>query len=124
MAIPCQGFTLTWGGTALQEIKTLEFQRSLEWQDTGMARSGRAGSGYRLAGSIRLTGLAPTVLDEKQFGLAREMTISVPYGTSTMTLFSGWALYDGQAANATPNDAMSFAHTFKVWYADKALSTN
>lgn len=123
MAIPCQGFTFTWGGSALSEIRSLEFERQLEWQESGMSRNGRSGSGYKLNGAIRLIGFAPTVLNQSQFGLGNTLTISVPYGTTAMTLFSGYALYAGQAASATVNEAVSFAHTFKVWTATKALST-
>lgn len=110
MAIPAQGFTFTWGDTALQEVQTLEF-------DLAAAAAQQQGRGFgnrRIQGTVRLASTSPAVLDSSQYLRSRTLTIVAPTPSGAVTVFSGSCQYDGVSVRASANEAVRFAYQFTL----------
>lgn len=121
MPIPCQGFTFTYGGAQLAEIQTLELDYATNFGELTLNRSG--GVSAASTGTIVLNGTSPQGMSQSQYRYGGTLTIACPKGTSTLTLFQGYCLYDGMAVRARANEAVSFAYRFRVWSMAKALTT-
>lgn len=99
MAIPCQGITITWGGTAFSEITSFAYNyggNSIGRDKTDIGRAviaclGTANTSTVFHGEVRQ--LVAT-------GGGHNLTVD--------------ALWDSVAANATRNDVTSFAVTFRL----------
>ena len=109
MAIPCQGFTFTWGGSSLSEVRELEVDllrglpqgRTVAWTPT--------------AGEVRLIGFSIANLPTSEYGRRKRLTITAPTGgTSTLTVFDADCVYQDVNIRATANDAVRFAYVFRV----------
>jgi hypothetical protein len=110
MAIPCQGFTFTWGGSALLEIKEMELNLT-----RGLPQ-GRSVVWTSQNGDVRLLSLARVNLPDSEYGKRRTLNITCPVSTSggTVTLLNVDCIYQDTLTNASANDAVQFAHVFKV----------
>lgn len=111
MAIPCQGFTFTWGGQTLSEVQELEIdlQRGLPL--------GRTTTWTPTLGEVRLLGFSITNLPTSEYGRRKRLTIQCPASTAgggAVTLFDSDCIYQDTNTRANANDAVRFAHTFRV----------
>lgn len=116
MAIPCQGFTFTWGELPLLQVAELEIamQRGLPVARTVIWTPN--------IGEVRLIGFSPLNLSLAEYGKRKRLTIVAPvpqhlqglYGGATMTLLDSDCIYQDVNNTAASNDAIRFAYTFKV----------
>lgn len=110
MAIPCQGFTFTWGTATLLEVRQLEvnYQR-------GMPTS-RTTRWSGTPGSLSVIGFAATGLPETEYGRKRRLTITAPVNKQggTITLLDRDCIYTDMAVRATANEAVEFAYSFML----------
>jgi hypothetical protein len=111
MAIPCQGFTLTWGGQTLQEVQAAEvdlFQGELP--------QGRTVAWTPNVGDVRLLGFSVANLSTAEYGKRKTLRIQSPAGTAggSLTLLESDCIYNGYRVDSLVNDAVRFAFTFRV----------
>jgi hypothetical protein len=111
MPIPCQGFTLTWGGQTLQEIQAAEvdlFQGELP--------QGRTVIWTPNIGDVRLLGFSGANLSTAEYGKRKTLKIDSPAGTAggSLTLLEVDCIYSGYRVDSLVNDAVRFAYTFRV----------
>ena len=110
MAIPCQGFTFTWGGQTLSEVQELEIdlQRGLPL--------GRTTTWTPTLGEVRLLGFSITNLPTSEYGRRKRLVIQCPPTAAggTLVLFDADAIYQDANIRANANDAVRFAHVFRV----------
>lgn len=108
MAIPCQGFTFTWGALPLYEVQELEvdLQRDLP--------SGRTTVWTPSLGEIRLLGFSAVNLGSAEYGIRRRLTITVPPSLAggSVTVFDADCIYRDTIVTAATNGAVTFAHVF------------
>lgn len=111
MAIPCQGFTFTWGGQTLSEVQALEADLY-----RGELPQGRTTTWTPNIGDVRLIGFSLTNLGTSDYGKRKTLTITCPPTTSggSVTLFSADCIYSGYRVDSQANDAVRFAFTFRV----------
>jgi hypothetical protein len=110
MAIPCQGFTFTWGGSALAEVQSLEadvYQGNLP--------EGRTTVWTSKLGEVRLLGFSLQSL-ASGYGTRKRLIIQSPASTAggSVTLFDYDCIYSGYRVESTANDAVRFAFTFTI----------
>lgn len=112
MPIPCQGFTFTWGGTALTEVQELEADIA-----RGLPR-GRETAWTPTLGEVRLLRFAPGGVPASDYGKRRRLVIQGPAGklpaAGSMTYFDADCIYQDVNISAAANDAMRFAYVFRV----------
>jgi hypothetical protein len=111
MPIPCQGFTLTWGGQTLQEVQSLEidlFQAELP--------QGRTVIWTPNIGDVRLLGFSAANLSTAEYGKRKTLKIDSPAGTAggSLTLLEVDCIYSGYRVDSLVNEAVRFAYTFRV----------
>ena len=110
MAIPCQGFTFTWGGQTLSEVQELEIdlQRGLPL--------GRTTTWTPTLGEVRLLGFSITNLPTSEYGRRKRLIIQCPPSTAggSLTLCDVDCIYQDANIRANTNDAVRFAHVFRV----------
>lgn len=109
MAIPAQGFTITWGSVTLSEVAEIEaaIQPGLP--------IGRTAIWSPNLGEVRLIGYSQTNLPGSDYGKRKRLTIAVPAaGGGSETLFDSDCIYSGRDLNVTANDVVRFAYVFTV----------
>jgi hypothetical protein len=110
MAIPCQGFTITWGGMTLQEVQSLELdaQRGLPL--------GRTVTWTPSLGTLRIAAFATAHLPESEYGRRKRLKLEGRTATSgsVLTFFDRDCIYEDARIEATANDVVRFAFTFRV----------
>lgn len=110
MAIPCQGFTFTWGGQTLSEVQALEADIY-----GGELPQGRTATWTPNLGEVRLIGFSGTNLPASEYGRRKRLTIVAPLQPSgSVTLFDADCIYSGYRVDSQANDAVRFAFTFRV----------
>ena len=110
MAIPCQGFTFTWGGASLHWVQEMEVDltrglpeaRTVQWSSS--------------PGEVRLLSFSTTNLPSTEYGKRKRLTITVPVrsATTTLTILDSDAIYRDAVYTANANDAVRFAHVFSI----------
>ena len=110
MPIPCQGFTVSWGGQALQEVQTLDINR-----DRGLPL-GRTVTWTPNWGTIEIAGFSTASLPESEFGRRKALVVQGRTATSgpVVTWFERDCIYENARIQAIANDAVRFAFTFRV----------
>jgi hypothetical protein len=110
MAIPAQGMTITWGGSALQEVSEISID-----QERGLPLA-RAGAWTLDLGTIRIASFSTASLPVSDYGVIRTLSVTCPPSTSggSLTLFSGPALLQNRRVSVAANDAVRFDHLFKI----------
>lgn len=110
MAIPCQGFTITWGGQSLQEVQSLEFdaQRGLPL--------GRTVTWTPSLGTLRISAFATAHLPESEYGRRKRLKFEGRTATSgpAVTFFDRDCIYEDARIEAVANEVVRFAFTFRV----------
>jgi hypothetical protein len=109
MAIPCQGFTFTWGGQTLQEVQTLEADVF-----RGELPQGRTVAWTPNLGEVRLNCFSLANLATSDYGRRKQLTIIAPSSGGPVTLFNSDCIYSGYRVESTANDAVRFVITFRV----------
>ena len=109
MAIPCQGFTFTWGGNTLQQVQLLEVEA---FGDT--LPQGRTTAWTPDLGSVRLTGFSLANLATSDYGTRKRLTITCPDGEGTLSVFDSDCIYSGYAVESQANNAVRFVFTFRI----------
>jgi hypothetical protein len=111
MAIPCQGFTFTWGGQTLSEVQALEADIY-----GGELPQGRTTTWTPNLGEVRLLAFSLTNLPTTDYGRRKQLTIQCPQSTAggSVTLFNADCIYSGYRVDSQANDAVRFAFTFRV----------
>jgi hypothetical protein len=111
MAIPCQGFTFTWGGQTLSEVQALEADIY-----GGELPQGRTTTWTPNLGEVRLLGFSLTNLSTADYGTRKRLTVICPPTTAggSLTLFDSDCIYSGYRVDSQANDAVRFAFTFRV----------
>jgi hypothetical protein len=111
MPIPCQGFTLTWGGQPLQEVQSLEIDLF-----RGDLPQGRTVIWSPNLGDVRLLGFSRVNLAPAEYGKRRTLKIDSPAGTAggSLTLLEADCIYSGYRVDSLVNEAVRFAFTFRV----------
>lgn len=111
MAIPCQGFTFTWGGATLAEVQALEID--LFRSDLPQARSVAWSIN---PGDVRILGFSSANLPTTEYGRRKRLTITVPTNTTGAftTLLDSDCIYNGYRVESDANDAVRFAFTFSI----------
>ncbi len=99
MAIPCQGITITWGGTAFSEVVSFAYTYGGNSIGRERAEVGTA--------SIACLGTANTSITHH--GERRQLVATG--GGHNLTIDAIWQSVD---ASATRNDVTSFAITFRL----------
>lgn len=109
-AIPCQGFTFTWGGNAISAVQQLEIDL------TKGLPVGRTTTWSSKQGTIKLVGFYPTNLPYTEYGKRRTLAITCPdkYNGGTVTLFNQDCIYQDVNVQAQANGAVVFAYVFTV----------
>jgi hypothetical protein len=110
MAIPCQGFTITWGGQTLQEVQSLELdaQRGLPL--------GRTTTWTPSLGTLRLAGFSTDHLPDSEYGRRKQLTFTgrTASAGALVTFFDRDCIYEDARIEATANEVVRFAFTFRV----------
>jgi len=110
MAIPCQGFTITWGGSTLSEVQALEADIY-----GGELPQGRTTTWTPNLGEVRLLAFSLTNLATSDYGRRKRLTVTAPVQPSgSVTLFDSDCIYSGYRVDSQANDAVRFAFTFRV----------
>lgn len=111
MAIPCQGFTITWGTSALAEMRELTIS-----QERGLPLQ-RDGTWTLNLGTVRIAGFSPANLDESEYGQRRRLIVQCPAtatGGSTITIFDRDAIFQDRVVTAEANQVVRFDHVFRI----------
>jgi hypothetical protein len=111
MPIPCQGFTLTWGGQTLAEVQAVEIDVF-----RGELPQGRTVIWTPEVGDVRLLGFSAVSLTAAEYGKRKTLKIDSPAGTAggSLTLLEADCIYNGYRVDSVVNDAVRFAFTFRV----------
>lgn len=110
MPIPCQGFTITWGGTAIAESRELTIN-----QERGLPLQ-RNGTWTLNLGTVRVAGFFPSIPDV-EYGRRRRLLVRCPAAGvrgGVVTLFDHDCIYQDRIVTAEANDAVRFDHVFRV----------
>lgn len=111
MPIPCQGFTITWGGAALAEMRELNIN-----QDRGLPLQ-RDGTWTLNLGTVRIAGFSTANLAESEYGRRKRLTVICPRtatSSSTVTLFDRDAIFQDRVVTAEANNVVRFDHVFRI----------
>lgn len=113
MPIPCHGFTFTWGGAQLQEVRELSIA-----QERGLPLQ-RNGTWTLTLGTVNIAGFSTAALPESDYGTRKRLTITCPVGTATtlgptQTLFDRDCIFQDRVVTAEVNDAVRFDHVFRI----------
>jgi hypothetical protein len=115
MAIPCQGFTITWGGQPLQEVQSLELdaQRGLPL--------GRVTTWTPSLGTLRIAAFSTAHLPESEYGRRKRLTLTGLTSTvftaspgPVVTFFDHDCIYEDARIEAVANEVVRLAFTFRV----------
>ena len=110
MAIPCQGFTVSWGGVPLQEVQTLEINR-----ERGLP-IGRVYTWTPSWGTVEIAGFSTANLPESEYG--RRKTLTFEGRTASTGSVVKWlerdCIFENARIQATANDVVRFAFTFRI----------
>lgn len=110
MAIPCQGFTVSWGGLALEEVQTLDINR-----DRGLP-IGRTVTWTPNFGTIEIAGFSTANLPESEYGRRKKLVFEGRTATSGTVV--KWlerdCIFENARIQAIANDAVRFAFTFRI----------
>jgi hypothetical protein len=111
MPIPCQGFTLTWGGQTLAEVQAIEIDLF-----RGELPLGRTVAWTPNIGDVRVLGFSRANLPASEYGKRKTLRIDSPAGTAggSLTLLEADCIYSGYRVDSLVNEAVQLAFTFRV----------
>lgn len=103
MATYSQGTSITWGGSAFQEVV------GLQWQYGGGAPKGRSVAWTDDAGSVTVECLGGANTSTSEYGLRKQLVISG--GGSSLTVYAYW---EGISVTHELNGVTRYSVTFKI----------
>jgi hypothetical protein len=110
MAIPAQGFTITWGGAALEEVAEISID-----QERGLPLQ-RDGTWTLNLGTVRIAGFSTANLPESEYGRRKVLIFEGRTATSGAVIkwFDRDCILQDRRISATANDVVRFDHTFRI----------
>lgn len=110
MAIPVQGFTVSWGGLPLQEVQTLDINR-----ERGLPL-GRTTTWTPSWGTIEIAAFSTAELPESEYGRRKRFKLEGKTATSgaVVTFFDRDCIFENARIQAIANDVVRFAFTFRI----------
>lgn len=108
MAIPAQGMTFSWGGSALLEVR--QYSASLG----GELPLSRDGSFSVEAGTVEIFSFSTATIPQSDYGIRRRLQIVAPAGGSTVLIFDRDCVLQERRSEAEANEALRFAYTLRV----------
>jgi hypothetical protein len=110
MAIPAQGFTITWGGAALEEVAEISID-----QERGLPLQ-RDGTWTLNLGTVRIAGFSTENLPESEYGRRKVLIFEGRTATSGAVIkwFERDCILQDRRIAATANDVVRFDHVFRI----------
>ena len=110
MAIPAQGFTVSWGGTALLEVQEISID-----QERGLPLQ-RNGTWTLNLGTVRIAGFSTTGLPESEYGRRKVLVFEGRTATSGASVkwFQRDCVLKDRRIVAVANDVVRFDHVFRI----------
>jgi len=105
MAIAAQGFTVTFGGTSLGEVREIEIDN-----DRGQPLE-RFGSWTLERGTVRVAAFSAAAVPESSYSLRRMLVVTAPV---VGQIFSEPCVYEKRNIVIEANDAVRFDFTFRI----------
>jgi hypothetical protein len=105
MAIAVQGFTVTFGGQSLVEVREIDVD-----QERGQPLA-RFGTWTLERGSVRITAFSMAAVPESLYGLRRTLTITAP---AAGVIFSEPCVYENRQVRVAANDTVRFDFIFRI----------
>jgi hypothetical protein len=105
MAIPAQGFTLTFNSVPLAEVREFEIDN-----ERGQPLQ-RFGTWTLERGTVRVAAFSSAAVPENLYSLRKTLTITAP---GAGQIFSEPCVYESRQIRAEANDAIRFDFTFKI----------
>jgi hypothetical protein len=110
MAIPAQGMTITWGGSALQEVSEISID-----QERGLPLQ-RNGTWTLNLGTVRIAGFSTANLPEGEYGRRKTLVFQGRTAStgSVVSWFNRDCILQDRRVSATANDVVRFDHVFRI----------
>lgn len=110
MAIPAQGLTVSWGGTALLEVQEISID-----QERGLPLE-RKGTWTLNLGTVRIAGFSTYGLSESEYGRRKVLVLEGRTATSGAVIkwFERDCILQDRRISAAPNDVLRFDHVFRI----------
>jgi hypothetical protein len=110
MAIPAQGFTITWGGAALQEVAEISID-----QERGLPLQ-RNGTWTLNLGTVRIAGFSTANLAESEYGRRKVLIFEglTASSGSVVQWFNRDCILQDRRISAQANDVVRFDHVFRI----------
>lgn len=110
MAIPVQGFTVSWGTAVLQEVQTFDVNR-----ERGLP-VGRVETWTPTLGTIELSSFSTAHLSESEYGRRKRLKLEGRTATSgaVFTFFDRDCILENARTQVLTNDAVRLAFTFRI----------
>ena len=110
MAIPCQGFTVSWGGLSLAEVQSLDINRDRDLP------IGRVTTWTPTFGTIEIAAFSTANLPESEYGRRKRLKFEGRTATSgsVVTWFDRDCIFENARIQAVANDVVRFAFTFRI----------
>jgi hypothetical protein len=105
MAIAAQGFTVTFGGQSLAEVREIEIDN-----DRGQPLQ-RFGTWTLERGTVRIAAFSSAAVPENLYSLRRTLVVTAP---SVGQIFSETCVYEKRSITIEANDAVRFDFTFRI----------
>jgi hypothetical protein len=110
VAIPAQGFTITWGGAALQEVAEISID-----QERGLPLQ-RNGTWTLNLGTVRVSGYSTANLAESEYGRRKTLVFQGRTAAtgSVVNWFNRDCVLQDRRISARANDVVRFDHVFRI----------
>jgi hypothetical protein len=112
MAIPAQGFTITWGGAALEEVAEISID-----QERGLPLE-RKGTWTLSLGTVRIAGFSTAHLPEDEYGRRKLLVFEGRTATSLSAPLIKWfnrdCIFQDRRIAVVANDVVRFDHVFRI----------
>jgi hypothetical protein len=110
MAIPAQGFTVSWGGAALLEVQEISID-----QERGLPLQ-RNGTWTLNLGTVRIAGFSTAHLAESEYGRRKVLLLEGLTATSgsVVKFFERDCILQDRRIVAAANDVVRFDHVFRI----------
>jgi hypothetical protein len=106
MAIPAQGFTVTFDGQNLGEVREIDIDN-----DRGQPLQ-RFGTWTLERGTVRVAAFSSAAVPENRYGLRKALSVTAP--SPVGVLFDEWCVYEKRKIIIEANDAVRFDYTFRI----------
>jgi hypothetical protein len=105
MAIPAQGFTITFDSQSLAEVREIEIDN-----DRGQPLQ-RFGTWTLERGTVRVSAFSSAAVPESLYSLRKTLVVTAPV---VGQIFSEPCVYEKRQIRIEANDAVRFDYTFRI----------